>query len=535
MGLTSYWRCVRYNSRPMNRVRNSLLLLLLLTSTWGCASLPENIDRPVSYAFPDTSDTALGVGSREEIRAHPGESGALVLGRGLDAFVARAVLARAAERSIDLQYYLYHDDLIGHLLTAELIRAAERGVRVRLLVDDMSIGDRDLGAAVLASHPNIEVRLFNPFARNGSKLLQLLTRFGSVTRRMHCKSFTVDNQAAILGGRNIGEEYFEVDEHLAFTDLDVLCIGPVVKEVSSFFDLYWNSDLAYPAESLRDTPPAPKAIAAARRAHDEFVRGVQDSPYLEALRHSKLANDLRGDSVRFAWGPADLVYDRPEKLKDDPDDEEHHLLPQVSPYFEEVQEELIIISPYFIPGTGGTEFLTSLVKRGVRVRVLTNSLASNDVGIVHAGYAKYREALLRGGVEIYEMRRQLSDRQRKSSGGAFGSSNSSLHAKAFVFDRKKTFIGSLNLDPRAVVQNTEVGVVLTSKEIGVAMGEWFDQNMDQIAFRLELKKNYYGSERILWHGLHEGKPRTWYADPYAGFLKRFSLAVLGLLPIEDQL
>jgi len=519
----------------MESAGKTALLVLLFVAGVGCSSLPDISDRTVSHAFPDTGDSALGRGFAEDVRAHPGESGAYTLGRGLDAFVARAVLARFAERSIDAQYYLYHDDLVGNLFTAELVRAAERGVRVRLLVDDMAIGDRDLGAAILASHPNIEVRLFNPFARDGSKLLQFITRFGSVTRRMHCKSFIVDNQAAILGGRNIGDEYFEAGHDLAFTDLDVMVIGPVVQKVSDFYDLYWNCDLAYPAEAIRGAPIKPKEAAAARREHLEFVQAQQESPYLKALRESHLANAMRAGTAEFEFGPADLVYDHPEKLKDDVDDEEHHLSKQIAPYFEEVEKELLIISPYFIPGDGGVVFLTGLVQRGVRVAVLTNSLEGNDVGIVHAGYAKYREGLLRGGVELYEMRQALSKKERKTAGGAFGSSHSSLHAKAFCFDRKKVFIGSLNLDPRALIQNTEVGVVIESGTMGKDFAAWFDGNMEQLAYRLTLETNYYGSKYIEWHGLDEGELRTFYADPHSSFLKRFGLALLSVLPIEDQL
>ena len=218
---------------------------------YGCATLPKDFERPESQAYTDTDNTRLGQSRRAEKAAHPGQSGFLLLGNGLDAFVARAVLAQAAERSIDAQYYLLHNDMVGRLFIDQLLKAADRGVRVRLLVDDMDLGGRDLGAAVLDSHPNMEVRIFNPFSRKTGRISQFITRMGSVTRRMHNKSFTVDNQVTILGGRNIGNEYFEADPDLAFADLDVLAIGPVVEEVSTAFDLYWNSELAYPAISTQ--------------------------------------------------------------------------------------------------------------------------------------------------------------------------------------------------------------------------------------------------------------------------------------------
>jgi putative cardiolipin synthase len=506
-----------------------------LLFTGGCATLPVDFERPESYAFTDTENTAFGRARAEERAAHPGESGFRLLGNGLDAFVARAVLAHYAERSIDVQYYLYHNDLVGALFTDQLLKAADRGVRVRLLVDDMDLEGRDLGVAVADSHPNMEVRIFNPFSRKTGRTSQFVTRLGSVTRRMHNKTFTVDNQATILGGRNIGNEYFEADPDLAFSDLDVLAIGPVVKEVSAAFDLYWNSELAYPASVLMDKPPTPKEIEEMRQELNDFVAQQDDSAYLQALRNSNLAKIIRERKVHYSWGDAVIVYDQPEKILHEFDKTEYHLAPMMAPYFEGVQKELIIFSPYFVPGKRGTAFLSQLSEQGVRVRIFTNSLTSNDVTIVHAGYAKYRKDLLRAGVELYEMNKKLSRKQRKEKKGKLGSSKASLHAKSFVFDRKQVFIGSLNLDPRAVQHNTEIGVVFTSAEIANGMGEWFDQNIEKIAFRLELVKNKRGSEKILWHGLVDGEQQTFDVEPYTGFWSRFSIGFLSLFPIESQL
>jgi len=513
----------------------SLIAVVSLLLFSGCATLPENFERPISHAYTDTDGTRMGQDRRDEMLAHPGQSGFLLLASGLDAFVARAVLASIAERSIDAQYYLYHEDLTGKLFTDQLLKAADRGVRVRLLVDDMDLEGRDVGAAALDSHPNMEVRIFNPFSRKTARVTQFVTRLGSVTRRMHNKSFTVDNQATILGGRNIGDEYFEADPDLAFADLDVLAIGPVVKEVSASFDQYWNSELAYPASVLIDRPPTPEKIEEKLRGFDEFVARQADSAYLQALRSSDLANALRGDQVRFLWGDAVVVSDQPEKILHDFEETEYHLAPQLRPYFEGVQKELIIFSPYFVPGKEGTAFLCELSKRGVRVRILTNSLSSTDVGIVHAGYAKYRKDLLRAGVELYEMNKKLTKQQRKEKKGVSGSSQASLHAKSFVFDRKQVFIGSLNLDPRAVVHNTEIGVVLTSTEIATGMGAWFDQDIEEVAFRLELNTNENGSERIFWHGVVDGQECVFRVDPYTGFWRRFGIGFMGLFPIESQL
>ena len=512
-----------------------LLAILALALIGGCATLPEGFEKPESYAYIDTDDTRIGQARRDEINAHPGKSGFLLLGNGLDAFLARAILAENAERSIDVQYYLYHDDLIGRLFTDQLIKAANRGVRVRILVDDMDFEDRYLGPAVVDSHPNMEVRLFNPFSRKTSRISQFVTRVGSVTRRMHNKSFTVDNQVTILGGRNIGDEYFEADPDLAFSDLDVLAIGPVVKEVSTSFDKYWNDELAYPAIALKGKAPTPQEIEQKHQQLEKFIAQQADSAYLQSLRNSDLANTLRQGRVRYHWGESHVIYDQPEKLQHDFDQTQYHLAPMLEPYFDGVTQELIIFSPYFVPGKSGTAFLRQLCEQGVRVRILTNSLASNDVAVVHSGYAKYRKDLLRAGVELYEMNKKLTREQRKKKKGRAGSSKASLHAKSFVFDRKDVFIGSLNLDPRAIHHNTEIGVVVASKEIANQLSERFDQKIEKEAFQLELKKDKKGNDKILWHGLNDGKQEVFNVEPHTTFWQRLGIGFLGLLPIESQL
>ncbi|MBW1893921.1 MAG: phospholipase D family protein [Deltaproteobacteria bacterium] len=501
----------------------------------GCATLPDNFERPVSYAYTHTQDTRIAKAIQDEKEAHPGKSGFLMLTTGLDAFVARAVLADQADRSIDVQYYLYQNDLTGKLLSARLIQAADRGVRIRLLVDDMDLEGRDLNAAILDSHPNVEVRLFNPFSRKTGRISQFLTRYGSVTRRMHNKSFTVDNQATILGGRNIGNEYFEADPDMTFSDLDVLAIGLVPERVSAAFDKYWNSDLAYPATVLKGRSPTSEEIELASRQIDEFLAQQANSEYLQALRNSKLANTLRSHQLSFSWGNAEVIYDQPEKLLHDFDKLEYHLIPKLKPYLDGVTEELILFSPYFVPGKEGTAFLTQLSEKGVRVKILTNSLSSSDVSIIHAGYAKYRKDLLRAGIELYELNKKISRKDRKAKKGEYGSSKASLHAKSFVFDRDTIFVGSLNLDSRSAYHNTEIGVVFQSVEIAGGMGEWFDKNIETIAFRLELYVDEDGSEEIRWHGLDDGKQQVFTTDPYAGFWRRFSTGFLSFFPIESQL
>ncbi|MEE4112827.1 MAG: phospholipase D-like domain-containing protein [Desulfobacteraceae bacterium] len=409
-----------------------LSIWLMLLALVGCATLPANVDRPPSKAFTDTGDTAIGSAIAKETSDRPGQSGFLLLESGLDAFVARAVLARFAERSI-------------------------------------------------------------------------------------------------------GNEYFEADPDLAFADLDVMGIGPVAQKVSASFDLYWNSELAYPAIALRGKPPTPEEIAQKRQQLQQFIADQADSDYLRALRNSSLAEKIQNNQLAFRWGRAQVIYDLPEKIQQDFDQTQLHLSSRFKPYWDALERELIIFSPYFVPGKPGTKFLTGLVEQGVRVRILTNSLASNDVGIVHAGYAKYRKTLLRGGVELYEMNKKLSRQQRKEKKGVEGSSKASLHAKSFVFDRREVFIGSLNLDPRALLHNTEIGVVIDQADIAGGMGAWFDRRIESVAFRLELVKNDNGTESIRWHGMVDGAPKIFHVDPYTRFWRRLGIGVMSILPIESQL
>ena len=509
-----------------------LFLLLLLSS---CASLPDNTHRSESFAYTDTHNTRYGMAQQHAKRTHPGKSGFLLLKDGLDAYVARTILARGAERSIDVQYYMIHDDLVGDLFVHELLKAADRGLRIRILVDDIDLQGRTFNAATLSAHSNIEVRIFNPFSRKMARTLQFITRFGSVTRRMHNKSFIVDNQTTILGGRNIGNEYFDADPDLAFSDLDVLTIGPVVKEVSESFDLYWNHQLAYPASLLSSSQPSEEEITLGRKKIDDFVTHQQNSDYVKALAGSEMARNYRDGKISFTWGDAVIVADHPDKFIADRSETHLFLSANLGLFFKNIEQELIIFSPYFVPGKTGAEGLIRMSKRGVRIRILTNSLASTDVTAVHAGYARYRKRLLRAGIELYETNNKLSRKQRKEKKGHGGSSKASLHAKSFIFDGGKVFIGSFNLDPRSHTENSEIGMVMTSPTIANSMQKWFDQNIDKVAFRLELRQNSNGSEQIIWHGLKDGQKHTFTSEPNVGALRQTGVALLQLLPLESQL
>jgi len=511
-------------------MKHLYFFILVLPLFTACARLPE-FDRVYSYALPDTVDTTYSQMVAKQQREHPGQSAFYLLNNGLDAFVARAVTAQYAEKSLDIQYYIYRKDMVGELISYELSRAADRGVRVRLLLDDINAGEWDRDLLELNAHPQIEVRLFNPFNRQSGRLQQLFTHEHAITRRMHNKSFTADNQITIVGGRNIGNEYFQANPEISFADLDVMGFGPVAKEVSTSFDQYWNSELSYPIDVLVEDKRSAAEMDAAKREFYADMEKYRNSEYDIALMNSDLYTKMKNDGVKLFWGDADVLYDSPDKILSDLSETKYNLTPQLQPYLEGIEKELLIFSPYFVPGKSGVIFLTDLVKRGVRVAILTNSLASNDVGIVHSGYAKYRKALLEGGVELYELNKKLMANEKKErKRHAGGLSQASLHAKAFVFDRKNVFIGSLNLDPRSVVHNTEIGVIIKSEEMATLMAKNFDSDMDRYAFRLELKDH-----KIFWHGMVDGQEKTFDVEPYTSFWERFGVKLMSLLPIEDQL
>ena len=521
-------------SRP--RFGSWLQVALLSLLLGACSSLPTNENRAESFAYRDTGGTTLGRSIEPDLARHPGESGFHLLPRGLDAFAARAALAQRAERSIDAQYYLLHGDLVGKLFLHALLQAADRGVRVRLLVDDMALDERkDFAATALDAHPNIEIRVFNPFGRTTARWLQFITRFGDVTRRMHNKSFTVDNQVAILGGRNIGNEYFDADPTLAFGDLDVLTVGPVVSEVSAAFDLYWNSSWSYPVSSLVGDNPGSEMLSDVTRFLDEFAARHSDSAYLRALRESDLVESIRNWRFDLDWGHGRVLFDHPAKISAARDQELLSLESQLRLYTANADEELLIISPYFVPGREGVAALVALRERGVRVRIVTNSLASTDVSAVHAGYARYRKSLLRADIELYEIDRRLSREERADKKGPLGSQKASLHAKTFIIDREQVFIGSLNLDPRSLVENTEIGVLLDSPEIASRLGSWFEEIARRGAFRLALETDHDGEETLRWYRERDGETAVYTTEPNTGFWRRLGVGLLRLLPIESQL
>lgn len=496
--------------------------------------LPDNSQRKASLVIDDGENTSLGKAFTAQLQPHPGLSGVYLLKNGLDAFVGRAVLARMAERSIDVQYYMFHQDTVGRLLINELLDAADRGVRVRLLVDDMYGGEADDVWSSLDSHPLFEVRLFNPFVRGHSRNLQFLTRLKTVNHRMHSKTFTVDNQATIVGGRNIGDEYFDADPNLAFTDRDVLAIGPVVPDVSSEFDQYWNSEHAFPMMTLLPEQEV-MSLDQLRRDMDEFYARKKTSVYIDALENSAFAKALKGHTAGFSFAKAIVVHDSPEKLQKSETWKDGLLISQLAPYILQAKEEFVLVSPYFVPGQRAADALCEMSQNGVQVHILTNSLASNDVSAVHTGYIRHRKQLLRCGVQLYELNEQLKKAESKLFTWLPGLSKSSLHAKTMAFDHKAMFVGSFNFDQRSLFLNNEIGILFYEPKLAGQSSQNFDQHVGEVAFRVELITDEQGKESLRWTGDEAGNKVVFEDEPYASVWKKLAVQLMRILPLDSML
>jgi putative cardiolipin synthase len=490
----------------------------------GCNQLPDLNDRSPSVVLQNTADTRLGKSVLPLARAHPGKSGVVPLRDGRDAFAARTLLADAAERTLDVQYYIWHNDMSGTLLFEALHRAADRGVRVRLLLDDNNTTNLDTVLAALDAHPNIEVRLFNPFIHRRWRFLDYLTDFARLNRRMHNKSFTADSQVTIIGGRNVGDEYFDAGQDVLFTDLDVLAIGPVVDHVSNDFDRYWASGSSYPA--ARVLPPASAAMISALADAASFIkRDPHALAYIQALAKQPFVRALLAGRLPFEWAATHMISDDPAKGLGQAVDGAL-LWPRLKQILGRPAHELELVSPYFVPEVAGVEFFTALAKQDVKITVLTNSLEATDVAIVHAGYAKRRKPLLKAGITLFEMKRTSSSSSIRDRG--LTSSSSSLHAKTFSVDRSHVFIGSFNFDPRSARLNTEMGLVIDSPALARRIADAFADSLPARAYKVRLSK----VEALQWVEQRDGNKIVHDKEPGTSFWQNLGVSILSRLPIE---
>ncbi len=505
-------------------------VLVLLAVGWVVLKwrlrLPELEPRSQTVALPlaATNDTRLGRALAPWIEAHPGRAGIYTLPDGYDAFSVRMSLADLADRTLDVQYYIWHHDTSGALLFDALRRAADRGVRVRLLLDDNNTGGLDEALAALDAHPNLEVRLFNPFHR-AARLLGYLVDFGRVNRRMHNKSFTADGQTTVVGGRNVADEYFTTRSDRVFVDLDVLAVGPIAQEVSHDFDRYWNSGSAFPAERILPRQ-SPQQLARVEAASVELQRSAAAERFQREAAERAFDHALLAGALPFEWAVTHLLSDDPAKVLD--------RAPRASLLWSQMKHalgppraSLGLVSPYFVPTRTGTESLVSLAREGVRVRVLTNSLEATDLAIVHAGYAKHRQALLSGGVELFEIKREFVDPTVKEHGFA-GSSSASLHAKVFLVDRRRAFVGSFNFDPRSARLNTELGLVIESERLATAVSESLERQIPIYTYRVQLG----ASGSLEWLEQINGHEELHQTEPGSSRLRRGLVKLLSWLPID---
>jgi cardiolipin synthase C len=443
---------------------SKFVLLALALILNACAQLQPRGDLPMDLATPIESSTALDRTFARFEASHPEESAFRLLIEGTEAFVARMQSARMAERSIDVQTYIWHADRTGTYLAWQLLESADRGVRVRLLIDDMDAREKSEHLAALSTHPNIEVRVFNPFAsRDGTLSLvsESARNFKRINRRMHNKTWIADNRFAIVGGRNLGDEYFGAGNEFNFVDLDFGMVGPVVRDASASFDRYWNSPSAYPLELLHTDGVDPRALGKLRQRLATQAMETRDSHYAQALRDDAALARLASGAVPMEWSANyRFIADDPLKISMKKRDVHRAAVSAVLlPAMRESKAALDIISPYFVPGDKGSTGLVNTARAGSQVRILTNSLAANDVAAVHGGYSRYRNKLLKGGVRLWELK-PMAGTSKDSS--LFGSSGASLHTKGLSIDGKTLFVGSYNLDPRSTWLNCEQGVLVES-------------------------------------------------------------------------
>lgn len=472
-----------------------------------------------------THNTRLGRAIAPVSSAHPGLCGLLPLDNSLDAFACRYRLAEMAEKTLDVQYYIWENDMSGRLLFSVLLSAATRGVRVRLLLDDNNTQGLDEMLSLLDAHPNIDVRLFNPFSFRALRALGYLTDFARLNRRMHNKSFTVDGEVTIVGGRNVGDAYFGAGEEPLFSDLDVMAIGPVVQDVANDFESYWN---CASVSTLRQVLELSQAeIELKIHPPKEWYQGDITRRYLDNLASSEFITRLEAGDLPLIWAKTRLLSDDPRKGQGRA--KRHSLLPQrLLDVMGSPTRQIDIISAYFVPTRAGVALLLQMVRKGVKVAILTNSLAANDVAVVHAGYARWRKKLLRHGIELYELKPMREGPPTVHDRGLTGNSGSSLHAKTFSIDGETVFIGSLNFDPRSTMLNTEMGFVIESEPLAKLIHQRFARSQRQEAWQLRLDR--FG--RLNWIERKGDEEIVHKKEPKTRFWQRVMVRLAYWLPVE---
>jgi len=505
------------------------LLAIFLIS--GCSSLPKDYLRVPSTAYKNHKNTKIGRLFEKEALKHPGKSGFKLIPYGQDAFTARIAMVRLAQKSLDLQYYLWHSDKVGLILAYETLKAADRGVKVRILLDDIEQSGRDDIVAAMDAHPNIQIRIFNPFAHRSNHILDFIGNFDRVNHRMHNKTIVIDNALAIIGGRNIGDHYFAVGEQTNFRDLDIAVAGPVVRQISSVYDHFWNGQWSIPINALAKRTYTKEDLMRVQKAMKHKIEKL-NFPY----PLNKDIKTLRRDMIRirnsFIWAKGLYVWDDPDMMHVDADHQKNTMIQKLKQRSYAIKKSLYIESAYFVPRPSGIAEIARLHKEGIKIRFLTNSLASNDVIPAHAGYAEYRKELIQQGVEIYELRPDAGARKVANRQMLTKTTHTGLHAKTMVFDEEAVFVGSFNLDPRSAAINTEGGLYIESPKIAKEVLNFMHVGVDpKNSYRVLLDKR----GDLVWITETNGTKVIYHSEPDTDAWKRFEAGFIEILPVELQL
>jgi cardiolipin synthase C len=523
------------------------LFALVVAALSGCASLPPgaNFPKAPSSALAHPEKIRLGRQFENIALQQGGKSGFHIIPAGTDGFLVRMQMINAAERTLDLQYYIFRGDNTGQLLADALLHAADRGVRIRVLLDDGETVTGDDQITALEAHHSVEVRIFNPFTYRGHSQLfrniEWVFNSSRVDYRMHNKLLVVDNAIALIGGRNIGDQFFQVNPESQFADDDVFAAGPISQQLSASFDEYWNSALSIPAQALSGEKSSQAALNELRGELKERKQQLKTDGigYVKRIAAGEPFNGIISGSLPLVWAHAKLVYDSPNKKQVENGAIVGRLMqPDVANITATVQSELLMVTPFLIPGDEGMRLLKDLRQRNVRVRILTNSLESSTSSTAQSGYMHYRVPLLADGVQLYEIRSLLGNSKGSGQTAAISRyGNYSLHAKLFVFDRKRLFIGSMNFDQRSKHLNTEIGLIIDSPVLAQKIAARFEAMVLPVnSYRLALRSNTSADpSKLLWQTQVEGKAVTYDTEPARSHWQRIKVNMLSLLPLDDEL
>ena len=530
------------------RLIHALLLAFALTGLGACAGLPPGaeFERRNSVALENPQQTRLGKHFADAAHAHGGNSAYRMVPLGLDGYFLRTQMIEAAERTIDLQYYIFRNDETGKLLCEALLRAADRGVRVRILVDDIDAGageNRDI--QILTAHPNIAVRVYNPLRYRGRstarRYTEILFNLPRLDYRMHAKLMVVDNAVSLVGGRNVGDEYFQIDPEGQLGDYETFAGGPIVTGLSSVFDEFWRNLYAVPIRALGGDVPTQEDLGTYRqelRAHRQEKR-EDGSDYATRVQAGEPLRGMLTGRVPLVWAPATVVYDPPDKRAVVRGEKPGPLMRDtLAREFENAQSEVLLVSAYVVPGREGMRLLRQAKARGVGVRIVTNSMQANSEPTAHAGYLQYREAVLSNSDALYEVRDRPGSARGPGQGeamnryGTFG-----IHTKLIIFDRRRVLVSSMNFDERSLNLNAELGLLIDSPELAqqaIALFNGLAQPLNSYHVTRELRSGPEPS-RLTWRTVENGVPVEYYEDPAKSMGHRLQVQLMALLPLAHEL